>query len=186
LWSSIKRRVKGAPIPNEQCAEPPLGVTSVAATTPGPLVITGVDTGATADVKALVGAVVASATALWRLQVRLEREKRETGAELPKWMSRQLESACDTMAEAGIEVRDHTGEPYVTGLALTVMAFQPQAGVTVEVVQETVKPSVFFKGALVQSGQVIVAIPAGATIQGQRPSEGLQAPDARGTEEKHN
>jgi len=121
--------------------------------------------------------MVAAAIAIWRLQCRLERAKMEDG-EPPRWLARQLQSARDALAEVGIEARDHTTERYVPGLALSVLAFQPTAGATIEVVAETIKPSVFFKGVLVQPGEVIVASPSTDTARESPPPAAPSSPGA--------
>jgi hypothetical protein len=107
----------------------------------------------------LLRAVAAAATATWKIQSRTEREQREQSYEAPKWLVRQLEAASDSLHALGVEAKDHSGEKYVPGLAVTVVAFQPKVGITFEVITETLKPSIFFKGALIQPGEIIVSTP---------------------------
>ena len=113
----------------------------------------------TIDVAELLRSVAASATATWKIQSRMEREQREQGFEAPKWLVRQLEAASDSLQALGVEAKDHSGEKYVPGLAVTVVAFQPKAGITFDVITETLKPSIFFKGVLIQPGEVVVSTP---------------------------
>lgn len=120
------------------------------------------------DVAELFRSVAAAATATWKIQSRIDREQREKGYEAPKWLVRQLEAASDSLHALGVEVKDHSGEKYVPGLAVTVVAFQPKAGITFDVITETLKPSIFFKGALIQPGEVVVSTPqAEATESGE-------------------
>lgn len=72
---------------------------------------------------------------------------------------RHLESVEETVREAGVEIQDHTGDPYRDGLALRVLTFQPTADLEEERVTETIKPSVYYRGQLVQAGKVIVGRP---------------------------
>jgi hypothetical protein len=74
---------------------------------------------------------------------------------------RHLESVWSTLAEAGVEIRDHTGEdvPAYGSLGLSILAYQPMPGFTCERVIETVRPSVYVGGQLVQMGQVIIGTP---------------------------
>jgi hypothetical protein len=97
----------------------------------------------------------------------VDRERSASAFEPPKWLLRQLEGAKDALHAAGIEAKDHTGYKYVPGLAVTVIAFQPQVGITIDVISETLKPSVFFRDGLIQPGEVIVSTP----IVGETASE---------------
>jgi len=126
------------------------------------------DAGQVVEVSEVLHALAVAATAMWKLESRMHRQQQEQAYEAPKWLVRQLEAANDALLAIGVEAKDHSGEKYVPGLALTVMAFQPSVGVTVEVISETLKPSIFFKGALIQPGEVIVATPqAEATESGE-------------------
>ena len=82
------------------------------------------------------------------------------GNEEVQRLGRYLESAWDRLAGSKIEVREHTGERYVTGMALRVIAFQPAPGISEETVSETIKPTVFYRDNLIQRGEVVVLTPA--------------------------
>lgn len=99
------------------------------------------------------------ATGLWRLRQRMVDP--ETGRPLEEMRRafRHLESVWDALAGAGVEIQDHTGAPFRSGLALRVIAFQPTEGFDTEKVIETVKPSIYYKGRSVQMGEVIVGTP---------------------------
>jgi hypothetical protein len=97
---------------------------------------------------------------LWRLKRRivqpwtdrpLEDEKRRA--------SRLLESVWYTLEEAGVEIVDHTGQIFVAGMSLKVIAFQPTPGLEREMVIETIKPTIYIHDQLVQTGEVIVGTP---------------------------
>ena len=103
------------------------------------------------------------ATGLWRLRQRMVDPDSGRPLEEMRRAFRHLESVWDALAAAGVEVQDHTGMAFHTGLALDVLAFQPTAGVERERVIETIKPSVYFKGRAIQMGQVIVGTPAGGS-----------------------
>ena len=113
----------------------------------------------TADTKELVMGIGNIATALWRVRTRLSQTE---ASELPNGLRnlpRHVDSAWDALRAAHVAVKDQTEEKYVPGMALEVIAFQPTAGLGTEVIQETIKPSVFFKDKLIQRGQVIVGTP---------------------------
>jgi len=76
---------------------------------------------------------------------------------------RHLESTWDALGEAGVEIQDHTNDRFDSGQSLKVLAFEPTEGVAEERVSETVKPTVYFKGSVIQRGEVIVATPQTAT-----------------------
>ena len=103
------------------------------------------------------------ATGLWRLRQRMVDPDSGRPLEEMRRAFRHLESVWDALAAAGVEVQDHTGMAFHTGLALDVLAFQPTAGVERERVIETIKPSVYFKGRAIQMGQVIVGTPEGGS-----------------------
>lgn len=99
------------------------------------------------------------ATGLWRL-----REKMldgETGRPLDEMRRafRHLEATWDILAQAGVQVQDHSRSRYDPGLSLKVTAFQPSPGLDSETVIETLKPTVYLKGQRIQIGEVIVGTP---------------------------
>ena len=58
-----------------------------------------------------------------------------------------------------MKIQNHTNEPFDSGQSLEVIAFQPSAGISREVVVETIRPTVYLKGIRIQMGQVVVATP---------------------------
>jgi hypothetical protein len=106
--------------------------------------------------------LVETATHVWRVRRRTSQLDRESLPRELKQIHRHVEAAWDTFHAAGLEVRDHTNARYVAGMALRVLAFQPTEGVGVEVIQETLKPSIYFRDRLLQRGEVIVATPQAA------------------------
>lgn len=104
-------------------------------------------------------------TGLWRLRRRMTGPGTDRPVEEMKRPFRHLESVWSTLAEAGVEIRDHTDEdvPAHGSLGLSVLAYQPMPGFTSERVIETVRPSVYVGGQLVQMGQVIIGTPENAS-----------------------
>ena len=101
------------------------------------------------------------ATALWRLKQKMDSldEALLDDKEL-KALRRHCEGAWDCLLSGGVEVKDHVGDRYVAGMAVKVMTFQPTPSIRMERITEAIKPTVYFRGALVQRGEVIVATPA--------------------------
>jgi len=102
---------------------------------------------------------------LWRLRRRMIDP--DTGRPLEDMRKpfRHLESVWDTLAEAGVDIRDHTNElvPEYGSIGLNVLAYQPMPGISRERVIETVKPSIYVGERLVQMGQVIIGTPEKAS-----------------------
>ena len=96
-------------------------------------------------------------TTIWRLRRRISAGGES--AELLGRFSRDLDAGEDFLRQGGIEIKDYTGEKYDGGMALKVIAFQPVPNLPCEKVMETIKPTIYFKNAILQIGQVIVAVP---------------------------
>lgn len=96
-------------------------------------------------------------TLVWRVQRRLS-----VMGQLPKELnriSRDIESTWDALSKRGIEIKDHTGQDYVTGMALRVITSQPVTNLIKKQVIETLKPTIYYKEKIVQMGEVIIGVP---------------------------
>jgi len=113
--------------------------------------------------------LAAVATGLWRLQRKMRAPDGDRPTEEMRRAYRHLESTWDALAEAGVKIQDHTGMTYDSGLMLKVAAFQPTAGITREKVSETIKPSVYYQGRSIQTGEVIVATPEDPSAESDSP-----------------
>jgi hypothetical protein len=98
-------------------------------------------------------------TSLWRLGQKMT----EPGTERPlaemRKAYRYWQSTWDSLVEAGVEIQDHTGQSFDSGMPLIPLLFQPTPGLERERILETVKPSIYFKGTRIQVGEVIVGKP---------------------------
>jgi hypothetical protein len=94
------------------------------------------------------------ATSVWRLRARMERMD-----DAPRAVLRHLETAWDALADAGVEIKDHAGDPFDPGLAMSVVAYQPTPGLRREQIIETVRPGVYLGGHSIQMAEVIVGTP---------------------------
>ncbi len=85
----------------------------------------------------------------------------ETGKPLEemKRAFRHLQATWDILADAGIEIQDHTGVLFDSGMSIKVLAFQPMADIDRETVIETIRPTVYFRSQRIQMGEVIVGRP---------------------------
>ncbi|MFC1952609.1 hypothetical protein ACFLWR_00565 [Chloroflexota bacterium] len=96
-------------------------------------------------------------TLVWRVQKRLS-----TIEQLPKELKRvssDLESTWTALIQRGIEIKDHTGQDYVSGMALKVITSQVVPGLTKRQIMETIKPTIYYKEKIMQMGEVIIGVP---------------------------
>jgi len=96
-------------------------------------------------------------TLVWRIQRRLS-----VMEQLPKELnriSRDIESTWNALSQRSIEIKDHTGQDYVTGMALRVITSQPVTNLTKKQIIETLKPTIYYKEKIVQIGEVIIGVP---------------------------
>jgi hypothetical protein len=106
-----------------------------------------------------LGLLADACTGLWRLRQRMLQPGTDRPLEEMRRAYRHLESTWDTLAEAGVEIIDHTGTPFDIGLALKVIAYQPTPEISSDCVLETIKPTIYFQRERLQMGEVIVATP---------------------------
>ncbi|WP_327099697.1 hypothetical protein OIE68_13405 [Nocardia vinacea] len=100
--------------------------------------------------------VAAIATAQWRANRRLDETELRP-------LRRQIRTTLEHLAEAGVDVQDHGGAEFVAGQRLEVVAAQEMPGIDRATVVETLRPSVYLRGVLIQTGEVIVGMPVGGT-----------------------
>jgi molecular chaperone GrpE (heat shock protein) len=106
--------------------------------------------------------LVELATGVWRLRGRLaanEPGETDDSAKLMRSLKRQLTSMADALHDAGVQVQDHTGEPFDAGQSVDVVAYAASNDVGRETVTETITPTVYINGHIVQRGQIVVAGP---------------------------
>jgi hypothetical protein len=101
-------------------------------------------------------ALAEAATNLWRAQRKLAQGKQETQG---KQAARYLRTCAEALAEAGLTLQDHDGEPFHSGRSVEVLLYSEDPEATAETVTETVRPAVYHHDRRIQSAQVIVAVP---------------------------
>ncbi|WP_407560311.1 hypothetical protein [Streptomyces sp. 184] len=111
--------------------------------------------GTGAGANALVGA----ATGIWRALRKLDRDAGSLSAADLRQVRIQVRASRSALADDGLEIQEHDGEPFDSGLSLEALVFQDDPDLTREVVLETVRPTVYFRGRRIQMGQVIVGRP---------------------------
>ncbi|WP_326797550.1 hypothetical protein OG946_20750 [Streptomyces sp. NBC_01808] len=120
---------------------------------------TGTADPAAADAGAGAGALVGAATGIWRALRKLDQDAGRLSPADLRQVRLQVRASRQALAEDGLEIQEHDGEPFDTGLSLEALVFQEDPELTREVVLETVRPSVYFRGRRIQMGQVIVGRP---------------------------
>ena len=96
-----------------------------------------------------VDALAAAATNLWKAQRKLD------DGPTAKYLAR----CRDGLAEIGLVIQDHDGDPYHAGRRLEVLAFEHDPHAAAEHVLHTVQPSIYLRDKHIQIGQVIVGTP---------------------------
>ncbi|TCC64103.1 hypothetical protein E0H73_06665 [Kribbella pittospori] len=115
---------------------------------------------AAADDDAADAALAEAATNLWRAQRKLAQGKQETQG---RQAARYLRTCAEALAEAGLTVQDHDGEPFHAGRSVEVLVYSEDPDATAETILETVRPAVYHHDRRIQTAQVIVAVPTAST-----------------------
>lgn len=111
------------------------------------------------EIHKLVRLIADIATSIWRMNNKFSAVNIDDMPDEIKKACRHVEAARDTLSSAKVKVLDHTNKKYVAGMALNVIAFQPSSSVHIEMISETIRPSIFYNDKLIQMGEVIVKTP---------------------------
>lgn len=98
-------------------------------------------------------------TGVWRSRQRMLTPGSQEPREEMRRAFRPLQATLDSLQQAGIEIVDRINQKYVTGLVERVIATEPTPGLVSEMIIETIKPSIYYHGQLLQQGEVIVGVP---------------------------
>jgi len=104
--------------------------------------------------------LVSIATNAWRAKAKMVDATTGEVREEMKRVDRHIEAIYRSLAEAGILIRDHTGEAYDEGQPMKVVASKPTPGLEKKRVSETLLPSIFWNNRLIQNGEIEIATPA--------------------------
>ncbi|MGC9541266.1 hypothetical protein [Streptomyces sp. UG1] len=106
------------------------------------------------------GALLGAAVGIWRALRKLDQGTGALSAADLRQVRRQVHASRQALADDGLEIQEHDGLPFDSGQSLEVLVFEDKPELDREVVLETVRPSVYFRGERIQMGQVIVGRPA--------------------------
>jgi len=95
---------------------------------------------------------------LWRLEKKMFKPGTDQPLEEMSHAYSSLASIWNSLIQAGVTVRDHTGLLYDSGLPLIVTDYQEIVGISKPKIIETIKPTVYLQGNPIQYGDVIVGI----------------------------
>jgi len=104
------------------------------------------------------------ATHAWKLRGRvIDPQTKEPRDEIKKEdvrkMVRHVEAMFEALTALNVEVRDRTGETFDYGLPDKIVASNPQAGLTKELIVETIRPTIYWMNHIAQTGEVVIATP---------------------------
>jgi hypothetical protein len=125
-----------------------------------------------AELLKLLHFLIEMGTTLWRLRQKMVHAGTDQPLDEMRRAYRHFEAAWDLLAQTGVEIQDHTDLPYDTGMDLNVLTFQPMPDFKCEIVVETMRPTIYYKGRMVQRGEVIVGTPENAAL-GKQLNDGL-------------
>jgi hypothetical protein len=113
--------------------------------------------------------LVSIATNAWRAKTKMVDTITGEIREEMKRVDRHIEAIYRSLADAGIVIRDHTGDAYDEGQPMKVVASKPTPGLDKKRVSETLLPSIFWNNRLIQNGEIEIATPAApnTTVESQ-------------------
>lgn len=104
-------------------------------------------------------ALAVIATNIWKAKTKMVDASSGEVHDDMKRVYRHIESIFQAFQDMGLEVKDHTDEPFDYGLPLKVVTTQPTPGITKERVVETIKPTIYWQNQIIQHGEVVIATP---------------------------
>jgi len=111
--------------------------------------------------------MIAVATNAWQLKRKMTVGDGGEVKEEFKRLYRHVDAIYDSFVPLGLEVKDRTGEAFDYGLPEKVITSHPTPGITKERVIETKKPTIYFRGNILQAGEVVIATPESPTSSTQ-------------------
>jgi hypothetical protein len=106
----------------------------------------------------VVKGIVTIASNAWKAKSRLVDSSGEVRDDM-KRLYRNIEGILEALTEMTVEIKDRCGETFDYGLPDQVVATEIQEGLTKDKIIETIKPTIYWNGQIVQRGEVIIATP---------------------------
>jgi len=111
--------------------------------------------------KELLQVIASLATEVWRIQKYFKCNSCQISdpQDITK-VARRIQAITGILKGGNIDVQDYDGQKHVVGLNKVNMVDQvKKQGINQDIIEETIKPSICYKGTLIQRADVIVAIP---------------------------
>lgn len=99
----------------------------------------------------------------WRAKIKMVDSNTGEAKEAMQLIYRHIEAIFEALKGIGVEIIDHTGKTYDSGMALKVISFEQTPELSKEEIKETIKPSILWQGRLIEIGEVIVGTPQNLT-----------------------
>ena len=96
------------------------------------------------------------ATRLWRVRQKMLKPGSDEPIDEARSSFRHLLSVFDLLEQEGLYIKDHTNEPFDSGMMVTVIAYEPSPTLQRNTIIETIKPTIFYDGKPIQIAEVIV------------------------------
>jgi uncharacterized protein with von Willebrand factor type A (vWA) domain len=107
----------------------------------------------------MAGAIASLATNVWRAKAKMVDASTGEPSDEMRRPYRHVAGAMESIEQLGVTINDYFGQPYDPGLPVKVITFQPTPDITRDTVLEVIRPSVIWKGVLIQMGEVVVGVP---------------------------
>ena len=108
----------------------------------------------------LKNALIEVAGQVWRFKSRLGVLEKTIEARQWKGLDSVVRSILSSLLQAGLELKDHTGEAICGGEAWTIVSWETVEGIETTRVIETVRPTLYYNNELIQPAEVIAGKPA--------------------------
>lgn len=99
------------------------------------------------------------ANGAWRLRRRMIDPATGDAKDTFRREAHHLETVWEALAEGGLRILDHDGEPFELGRSMKVATRVPTQGISRERVQDTIRPTIYYKNRHVQQAEVVVETP---------------------------
>ena len=118
------------------------------------------------------------AVCLWDIERKLRPEEGRQLDRKERLVYRRATKALDALARARVTIEDPTGKRYMQGSEgfMKPIELQPTAGISREIVTETVVPIVYRSDRLIRRGEVFVAVPLEEKPTEMAASDELKSP----------
>ena len=110
----------------------------------------------------LKNALIDVAGQVWRFKSRLGVLEKSIEARQWKGLDSVVRSILSCFLQAGLELKDHTGEVICGGESWTIVSWETMEGIETAKVVETIRPTLYYKNELIQPAEIIAGKPAAA------------------------